>query len=353
VAIFRRKGTTDDASKDASTDVEGFESYQLLLTTLERSNILLWWARVTREGSDYQWKIRTPPKLHDNPIYKLAGERERGGLWNDAQAPDNERTKLFTIKALEEGLPGYQQEFRIIGADGVHWLSEEVLVRKAGANEWNLAGVVVDVTKRLEAEDSRKQTEGQIEKILKGADCLLWQAYVTGPANKVQEWKMFVPQSILYKRIFGKDSLYGQTTLWTEDMIPEWDMINKASRRAMIEGKSEYDQEFHVVVRGKTFCVHEHVSIDKLGPEKWNLVGVIIDITQLKETGAFEGARRGAGILPHQERVPGEHEPRDTHADERRDRDDGPPHGYRACAHSAGIRGDDPQLGGFAAHDHQ
>jgi signal transduction histidine kinase/DNA-binding response OmpR family regulator len=284
VAIFRRKRSVDTPRKDASIEEYGYESYQLLLTTLERSNILLWWARVTREGSNYNWKIRTPPKLNDNPIYRLAGERDRGGLWNDDQAPDNERTKLFTIKALEEGTPAYQQEFRIIGEDGVHWLSEEVLIRPAGTNEWNLAGVVVDVTKRLEAEEARKQTEGQINKILKGADCLLWQAYVTGSPDKVQDWKMFLPPSILYKRIFGKDSLPGQTTLWTEEMIPEWEVINKASRKAMIEGKPDYDQEFHVVVKGKTFCVHEHVSIDKIGPDKWNLVGVNMDITKLKDT---------------------------------------------------------------------
>jgi signal transduction histidine kinase/CheY-like chemotaxis protein len=281
IAIFRRKGRD---GKGPEEDADGFENYQMLLNTLERSNILLWWARVTREGSSYQWKVRTPPKLHDNAIYRLAGERERGGLWRDDQAPDNERTKLHTIKALDECLPGYQQEFRIIGADGVHWLSEEVLIRPTGSNEWNLAGVVVDVTKRHEAEEARKLTEDQIDKILKGADCLLWQAYVSGPAGKPQSWKMFLPHSILYRKIFGADSLPGQTTLWTEDMIPEWEKINKASSDAMLKGKSDYDQEFHVFVRGKTFWVHEHVSIDKIGPHKWNLVGVIIDITQLKET---------------------------------------------------------------------
>ena len=144
--------------------------------------------------------------------------------------------------------------------------------------------MVVDITKRFDAEEARRQTEGQIEKILKGADCLLWQAYVTGSPNKVQDWKMFVPQSILYKKIFGKDAVPGQTTLWTKEMIPEWDLINEASRGAMIEGKTEYDQEFHAVVEGKNFFLHEHVSIDRLGPERWNLVGVDVDITQLKET---------------------------------------------------------------------
>jgi signal transduction histidine kinase/DNA-binding response OmpR family regulator len=277
---FRRK-------KPVATAVSGGngpDDYQMLLNTLERSNILLWWAHVKREGTTYNWKVRTPPSLEDNPIYKLAGERERAGLWRDDQAPDNERTKWVTMNALEQGAPGYQQEFRVIGEDGVHWLSEEVLIRPTGTNQWSLAGVVVDVTKRHEAEQARKETEGQIEKILQGADCLIWQAYVTGNPDNVQAWQMFLPPSILYKRIFGRDAQPGETTLWTEDIIPEWDTIGKAARQAMKDGKTDYEQEYHVVIGGKTFVIHEHVSIDKVGPEKWNLVGVSVDITQLKET---------------------------------------------------------------------
>ena len=187
-------------------------------------------------------------------------------------------------KAFAENAPGYQQEFRIIGSDKVHWLSEEVTIQQVGPDEWNLAGVVVDVTKRREAEEGRRQTEGQLEKILKGADCLLWQAFVTGKPDVSLNWRIYLPPSVLYRRIFGKDSIPGQSVLWTEDMIPEWVEINKTCRQAMLEGKSDYDQEFRVIVGGKTFCVHEHVSLDKIGPEEWNLVGVIVDITRLKDT---------------------------------------------------------------------
>ncbi len=269
---------------EPSSPSDDAESYPLLLDTLDRSNILLWWARVKRVGKTYEWTIRTPPRLHGNSIYLLAKERDAGGLWKDDQAPDNERTKKVSAQALDDGASGYSQEFRVIGDDGVHWMSEDVVIRPCGIGEWNLAGVVIDVTKRREAEEVRRQTEGQLEKILKSADCLLWQAFVTGTPDKPQDWKMFIPQSVLYRKIFGKDSVPGQSDLWTESMIPEWDQINLASRGAMTEGKTDYDQEFHVVVEGKTFCVHEHVSVTKIGPDKWSCVGVVVDITRLKET---------------------------------------------------------------------
>src|ERR1017187_3747858 len=268
--------------KGADTAMD-LEYYQLMMDTFDRSNILLWWARVTRDDSAYDWKIRTPPKLRDNPIYRLAALVDQGGLWKDDQAPDNKRTKLVSATALAEGASGYHQEFRIIGSDGLHWLSEEVVIRAAGPNKWDLAGVVIDITKRHEAEESRKTIEGHLDQILKAADCLLWQAIVTGDAKGRIEWEFLLTPSVLYKRIFGEESRPGQNVLWTEDMVPEWNAINRASRQAMIDGKPDYDQEFHAVVRGKTFFLHEHVSIPPLGPNKRKLVGVIVDITRLEE----------------------------------------------------------------------
>jgi signal transduction histidine kinase/CheY-like chemotaxis protein len=95
---------------------------------------------------------------------------------------------------------------------------------------------------------------------------------------------MFIPKSVLYRRIFGRDSGPGVTSLWTKEIVPDMDEINKASQNAMRNGLAEYDQEFRAVVDGRTFLLHEHVSISRLSETRWNLVGVIVDITTLKET---------------------------------------------------------------------
>jgi PAS domain S-box-containing protein len=259
------------------------ENYQLILDTLDRSNVLLWWARVSRKDGNFDWKIRTPPQLNQNPIYRLAALVEKGWLWTNEQAPDHERTARTAAKALAEGASGYQQEFRIVGTDGVHWLSEEVLIRPAGQDEWNLAGVVVDVTKRHEAEEARRTTERQLDQILTGADCLLWQAIVTGDPDVRLTWQMFIPPSVLYKRIFGEGSLPKSDCLWDEGMVAEWASIQKESRRALREDSPEYEQEYHVTNLGNTFVLHEHVKVTRLGPNTWNLVGVSVDITARRE----------------------------------------------------------------------
>ena len=264
-------------------DDDRLENYQLILDTLDRSNVLLWWARVVRTGSKYDWKIRTPPQLSENPIFRLASLANQGWLWKDEQSPDRERMNQTSERALAEGASGYQHEFPIIGADAMHWLSEEVIIRPAGPDEWNLAGVVVDVTNRHEAEEARRSTEGQLNQILNGADCLLWHATVVGNPDTQIKWHMFVPPSALFKRIFGDVSIPTQDLLWNEAMVPEWDDIRNLSRRALREDWPDYDQEFHVVTPGYTFCVHEHVSVKRLEPGKWNLVGVIIDMTARRD----------------------------------------------------------------------
>jgi len=257
-----------------------FKDYHLILDALERSNVLLWWARVKREGSIYSWKIRTPPLIRKNPIYRLASLADQDWLWKDEQSPNHERMNQTATRALEEGASGYQQEFPIIGLDAMHWLSEEVTIRPEGPNEWNLMGVTIDVTKRHEAEEARKSTEGQLGQILRVANCLIWQANVVGNPNTRTKWHMFVPPSSLFNRIFGERSVPVDELLWTEAMVPEWAEITKTSMRALLEDSPAYAQEFHVITPGYTFCLHENVSISCVGPGNWNLVGVIVDITE-------------------------------------------------------------------------
>jgi PAS domain S-box-containing protein len=261
----------------------GLENYQLILDTLDRSNVLLWWARVWREGGQFKWKIRTPPQQSVNPIYRLSTLVEKGWLWNQEQCPDFLQMEVTAVKALSEGASGYQQEFRIIGSDGLHWLSEEVIIKPSGPDEWNLAGVIIDATKRHEAEEARRSTEGQLDQILKGADCLLWQAVVTGDPDVQLFWQMFTPTSVLYRRILGEDSVPPTDRLWTEPQVEEWAEIQNTMRRALREDRPSYEQEFHVKNRGNVFLLHEHVKVTRVGPNKWNLVGVIVDITARRD----------------------------------------------------------------------
>ena len=80
------------------------------------------------------------------------------------------------------------------------------------------------------------------------------------------------------------------------------------------------------------------------------------DITERKRRrgGARAGARRGARGVAAEVRVPGQHEPRDPHADERRDRHDRAAARHRARrASSASYAETVARVGRRAADDHQ
>lgn len=276
----KRRGRASIPANPPGIEGDNLESNRLILDTLERSNVLLWWAQVSRIGKSYDWKFRTPQQLHDNQIYRLSSTVEKGSLWTNEQSPEHERMEQNATRALAEGRSGYQQEFPIIGRDGMHWLSEEVVIRPMGPNEWRLAGVIIDITKRREAEEAREATESQLGRILDDADCLLWQAKVTGDPEIEIKWNMWVPPSSLFKRIFGEGHAAPQKFTWTEDIVPELPEMKRTARRALRDGKAGYEQEFHIVKPGYTLCVHERVSITLVRPGVWNLVGVIVDVTE-------------------------------------------------------------------------
>jgi PAS domain S-box-containing protein len=171
----------------------------------------------------------------------------------------------------------------------VHWLREVGAIERTKSGEWDLAGSVIEITEHHKAEEALKFSEEQIGKILKGADCMFWQAFVSGDPSPSGElgkslfWEMYLAPSALYRRIFGKDVEPGLTQLWTEDIVVEWEQLNRASTNALIEDRPDYDQEFQVRSLGNKFYLREHVSIDRLGPNRWNLVGVLVDITKRRE----------------------------------------------------------------------
>lgn len=282
VAYLKRRSLRSEASRRAAA--QAADNQMPFLELFEQSNVLLWWASVTREGSELKWVMRTPSRHEANPIYRLAGCTVRDGLWTRDHALDYDTMARTADDAISSGSGGYQQEFRIKGEDGLHWMNEEVVIRSEGPNAWSLAGVVTDVTKRHEAEASKSTTEDQLNQILKGVDCLLWQATVTGDPDDQIQWKVYVPPSALYKRIFGEESKPDMDREeLTEAMVPEWEKIQKTSRQALKENRASYEQEYHIINRGKTFLLHESVKVTSIAQGQWNLVGVTFDITDQRE----------------------------------------------------------------------
>ena len=196
------------------------QEIDILRDIFSQANMLVWRARVLRENGRFLWRIRLPQHASSSPLYKMAGALEVGGLWDMSRMPDAARMDATAEEAMLSGRNHYEQDFRAICTDGTHWIHEDVVIQKVADNEWSLIAVAMEVTARHRAEEAHLESQFQIQQILQSADCLLWRAQVlaTPPTTF---WKMFVPPSVLYRRIFGYDPDNNTPLLWQNQDIPE------------------------------------------------------------------------------------------------------------------------------------
>jgi PAS domain S-box-containing protein len=277
------------AKRTASAQVENQE---LLRKILSRADILLWWGQVRREDGHLRWKINVPSQSFDSPLFQLATARDEGGLWDAEHVPEYRQIEERAAQAILTGSAGYQHEFCAIAATGAtHWLSEDVGIFRLGGDEWSMLGVVTDVTAQHKAEEARRASEARLSEILKRADCMLWQAQVTENAAGAMDWALYIPGSILYQELFGKDPSEHPNLMWSELNVPELAEMNARSTDAIRNGLPGYEQEFGALREGRTYRLHEHVSITRVAPGRWNLVGVITDVTTARQA---EEARKAS-----------------------------------------------------------
>ncbi|MFA5057113.1 MAG: PAS domain S-box protein, partial [Opitutaceae bacterium] len=287
-----------DITSAKRTAVAQMENQELLRQILAHANILLWWAKVTREEGRHWWKINVPSQVFDSPIYRLATALPDGGLWQDEYAPDHVETERRAVQAMLNGDPGYQQEYRVISREGVtHWVSEDVGISRLGENEWSLVGVMADVTARHAAEEERKKSELQLQQLLNQANCVLWQTTVVRAGGKLWWGDFSIPGSALYKRIFGRERHTTGAQLWSLVNTPDLPEMKRRGDDAILAGAPGYELEFHVIQGEKTIWLHEQVSITPAGPDEWHLVGVLMDVTTQHEA---EEARQASEAQLHQ-----------------------------------------------------
>ena len=260
------------------------ESQDLMSRILARADILLWWAQVRLENGRLGWKINVPEPLFDTPLLKLATARDRNGLWETERVPDFDAITAQATEAILQGSPGYQHEFRVLsGAGATHWLSEKVGISRLRPDEWSLVGVVMDVTAQHEAEEERSKSEAQLKEILTRADCMIWHANVLREGDGLRWCNFTMPGSALCDRLFGEKPPATGSGLWYDGDTLDLAEMNRRSTAAILSGAPGYDQEFPVLRPEKTLWLHEQVSITPVGAGRWNLVGVLMDVTARHE----------------------------------------------------------------------
>ncbi|HVU16429.1 MAG TPA: ATP-binding protein [Candidatus Didemnitutus sp.] len=247
---------------------------------LLRADCLIWQAEVAVEGDNWTWAIKVHPSTLAKTIFGPSELPTDGvGFWGGLHVPEMDDMNRRCREAMREGRPGYEQTFRIIRDAGTLWVRERVTIQQIAEGKYDLVGVVTDITRQHEAEVARLATGGQLNQLLDHANCIVWEAKVSSDDRDQFSWEWFVPKSNLYRRVAGDGTPDLPHMPWGMMVVPEYEEIQIRSRAAMKSGQPSYEQEFHVIVDSELRTMHEQVTITVLGPNKWLLKGVVIDLT--------------------------------------------------------------------------
>jgi len=258
---------------------------QQLAQILDTVDCLLWQARVTElAGGELHWELFIPPSRLYRRIFGETAEPVGNFHWEHVvDAATNVRIGESSARAILGGEPGYAQEFSVQSSRRELWLHEQVTITRTGPGEWNLVGVITDVTLQHEAEEAEREHKRQLDKIFDVVDCLLWRAEVEECSGGRLDWLVYVPSSNLYHKLFGLQEPDPRTALnWDVAGVAEYPEMQHRSAEAIHSGASGYEQEFRACVGGKSYWLYERVSIKRSAYNRWELVGVIVDVTALK-----------------------------------------------------------------------
>lgn len=128
----------------------------------------------------------------------------------------------------------------------------------------------------------------QMTELIEHANCVLWEAEVRVESGD-WEWRMRLHPSEFCRQLFrGRIPPPGED-LWADFQLDRREEMERRARAAVIGGKAGYDQEFRATRGTQTYWLHEDVSITRLGPDRYWLVGLVTDMTAQREA---EAARR-------------------------------------------------------------
>jgi PAS domain S-box-containing protein len=258
---------------------------------LARADCMIWQARVAQldpEFTDLKWNVYLPRSELVQRIFNLAPEETPALDWKKLKVPEYRAMAANARAALRAGDPSYEHEFHVPREkEPPVWLREQVSIRPAGPGQWDLIGFVTDISAARAAEEARRKSEAQLHQTLTAADCLIWQANVTREASGDFNWDLYAQGSVLYTKLFGENPVYskdGRLTLnWYALNVPEVAEMDAKYKEAIQHGLPGYDHEFRAHVRSRTYWLREQVSIKALGGGRYDLVGVITDISERRK----------------------------------------------------------------------
>jgi len=129
------------------------ESEERLQQILGHADCMVWQAHVLRAEDDIRWpRFDVPASGLYESIFGTPRHADDRALWTLVNVPELAEMGRRCKEALFSGATGYTQEFRVIQPKKTIWLQERVSITTIAPGDWDLVGVITDVTRQHEAE---------------------------------------------------------------------------------------------------------------------------------------------------------------------------------------------------------
>ena len=280
---FRLVGViTDITAERVAEEAHAISRFQLE-QLLEKADCMIWECRVERRGlDDFQWKMFTPRSQLFHRIFGHHPDEEYRIHWNRGDVPEYPQMKDRARHAMLSGATAYEQDFHMVKPEGDIWLNEKVTIKPLADEQWELVGIVTDITAQRAAEAARQTSEARLQELLTRADCLLWECTVELTTGS-WKWDFKVMPSLLCQKLYGAPQPKAQDGLWRGFKIPAQAEMNERCRTALLEGRAGYEQVFQIIKEdGSVIWISESVTVSRVGENKYSLVGVAVDITPVR-----------------------------------------------------------------------
>jgi PAS domain S-box-containing protein len=211
--------------------------------------------------------------------YPLERWAEGPSFWPDHMHPDDRDWAVkFCVDATARG-EDHQFEYRMISADGREvWLNDIVSLHVAPDHSVILRGVMVDITKRKQADEALRETETRFRQLAENLSQVFWLSNVEGTLIQYI--------SPAYEKIWGRscESLYANPAAWMDAIHPEdRERIAEEERLQLVTG--QHDHTYRIVrpdgsvhwIRDRAFPVRDESG------KLIRVAGIAEDITERKE----------------------------------------------------------------------
>jgi PAS domain S-box-containing protein len=257
--------------------------------------------RATR-AHGWDWNLESGKSVwfgDSESIFGLPPEAHTGGIedfMRQVHPDDHAHLQQALDQAIHKQVP-YDVEYRVVRTDGqVRWLSDrgEVLFGSDGKAA-RMVGIAIDITDRKEMEKSRVTAEAHYGQLLETVDAIVWRAYPDSACYS------FVSGQVEHILGYPLERWLQEPNFWANHLHPEdRDRVLQACAEDVAQGKAHVLEYRIIAADGRIVWLHDKTRIVTDRGKPVELVGIMVDITPLKE--AEERLRLlGARLIEAQE----------------------------------------------------